>query len=94
MKDDLKEKLKRYDVMIGQRLRKLRLVNNIKQRHISMIFGIDRSAYSNYELGRNTVHCYYLREFCNFYKIPMDILTSHNGQFFDEFIKRYNESAE
>ena len=92
MKDDLKEKLKRYYVMIGQRLRKLRLVNNIKQRHISMIFGIDRSAYSNYELGRNTVHCYYLREFCNFYKIPMDILTSHNDIKFDEFFDSWKKS--
>lgn len=38
--------------LLAQKLKKIRLEHNIKQEDISRALGIDRSAYSGYEIGR------------------------------------------
>ena len=40
------------DKIIGQNLCKLRKVNNFTQEQVAEYLGINRSTYSNYELGK------------------------------------------
>ena len=62
---------------ISEYIRNLRLVNNYSQEDISKILGISRTAYTNYENGRNP-DINTLNKLANFYGISLDNLVGRD----------------
>ena len=59
---------------IAQRLRKIRIEHNLKQEDIAKVLGIDRSAYSGYELGRSRVSVKNLCRLADIYNMTLSQL--------------------
>lgn len=56
---------------IAQRLRKIRIEHNLKQEDIAKVLGVDRSAYSGYELGRSRVSVKNLCRLADIYNMTL-----------------------
>lgn len=59
---------------IAQRLRKIRIEHNLKQEDIAKVLGVDRSAYSGYELGRSRVSVKNLCRLADIYNMTLSQL--------------------
>lgn len=84
-----KQAIKDFDRLIGARLRYLRTIRNYKQEIFSDMLEIDRTTYGYYESGKILVCCYYLRVICDFYGIPIHVLTTFDEKLFNSFITEY-----
>ncbi len=60
------------------RIKKLRLNNNLNQEEIAQILEINRSTYTGWELGTNTIPLRKLFELSNYYKVSIDYITGLN----------------
>lgn len=59
---------------IAQRLKKIRIEHNLKQEDIAKVLGVDRSAYSGYELGRSRVSVKNLCRLADIYNMTLSQL--------------------
>lgn len=60
------------------RIKKLRLKNNLNQEELAQILEVNRSTYTGWELGTNTIPLRKLFELSNYYKISIDYITGLN----------------
>lgn len=60
------------------RIKKLRLKNNLNQEELAQILEVIRSTYTGWELGTNTIPLRKLFELSNYYKISIDYITGLN----------------
>ena len=60
--------------VLGNNLRKTRIINNDSQNKIAEIIKVDQSNYSKYELGKVLIHTYPLIDFAKHYKVSIDWL--------------------
>lgn len=61
-------------VILGNRLKEIRIKNNNTQEKVAEIIKVDQSNYSKYELGKLYIHTYALIEFAKHYKVSGDWL--------------------
>lgn len=55
-------------------MKNLRIDNDLSQKTISAILGIDQKQYSRYETGKNEMPIRYLVELCKYYKVSADYI--------------------
>lgn len=55
-------------------MKKIREDNDLTQVEIAKILGVNRSAYSLWELGINTIPLLFLNEFCNKFNLSLDYI--------------------
>lgn len=60
--------------MYCDRLRNLRLENNLIHRDVANILNIDRSQYGHYESEYDIIPLKYLNVLCNYYKVSVDYI--------------------
>ena len=77
--------------MIGDRLKKIRLANNIKQTEISKYLNIEQSAYSKYEQNTRTPNIETLIKIADYYKITLDNLVGRVNEDKTELEKVINK---
>lgn len=58
-----------------KRLKEIRKENKLKQQDIANILNIERSTYTGWENGKNTIPLKHLIKLCNYYKCSVDYLT-------------------
>ncbi len=80
--------------MIGEKLKEIRIKNNLSQAHLADILGICRSAYCNYELGRRQPDFETVKILARYYKLPLDAFNDdetavvrENYEVVDESVK-------
>lgn len=61
--------------MNKDKLKSLREEFELTQKDISLILGCSRSAYSLWEINKNTIPLYYLNKIANYFDINIDYLT-------------------
>ena len=64
-------------IQIGQRLRELRLKNNLKQDDIIKRFSLSSGRYSQYETGKRRPDYELLMALADFYHVSIDYLLGH-----------------
>jgi transcriptional regulator with XRE-family HTH domain len=57
-----------------KRIRDLREDNDLKQKEIAAVLGIDQRVYSNYELGKREIPLHLLIKLADYYKVSLDYL--------------------
>lgn len=67
-------------------LRNIRENSNLRQLDIANILGINRSTYTSYEIGRDTIPINHLNNLCNYFNISIDYVMGLSN------IKKYNHS--
>lgn len=55
-----------------ERIKNIREEKDLKQKDIANIIGIDRSTYTSYEIGRDTIPLKHLNTLCNYFNISID----------------------
>ncbi len=60
--------------MYYQRLKDLRDDNDLKQKQVADILGIDQRVYSNYETGKREIPCKHLITLAKYYNVSTDYL--------------------
>lgn len=55
-----------------ERIKNLREEKDLVQKDLANILGIDRSTYSSYEIGRDTIPLKHLNTLCNYFDISID----------------------
>ncbi len=60
--------------MYLKRLKEIRLANNFNQAKVADVLGIDRSTYSSFEIGRDTIPIERLNIFVNFFNTSFDYI--------------------
>lgn len=55
-----------------ERIKNLREEKDLAQKELANILGIDRSTYSSYEIGRDTIPLKHLNTLCNYFDISID----------------------
>lgn len=55
-----------------KRIKKIREDNELTQLGIAKVLGVNRGAYSLWELGINTIPLLYLNDFCNKFNLSLD----------------------
>lgn len=55
-----------------ERIKNLREEKDLAQKDLANILGIDRSTYSSYEIGRDTIPLKHLNTLCNYFDISID----------------------
>ena len=55
-----------------ERIKNLREEKDLVQKDLADILGIDRSTYSSYEIGRDTIPLKHLNTLCNYFDISID----------------------
>lgn len=58
-----------------EKLKQIRKERNLKQKDIATILNVDRSTYSGWETGKDTIPLRKLFELSNFYNLSIDYLT-------------------
>lgn len=61
-----------------KKIKKLRINHNLNQEEIAQILEINRSTYTGWELGTNTIPLRKLFELSNYYKVSIDYITGLN----------------
>lgn len=74
-------------IIIGERLRKLRKENKVKQEELANIIGVQKSAVSLYERNRNSPSDKHKVEIARYFDVSLDYLLG----FIDEQVPCYNE---
>lgn len=57
-----------------QRIRDLREDNDLKQKEIAAVLGIDQRVYSNYETGKREIPVHLIIELAKHYNVSIDYL--------------------
>lgn len=57
------------------KLREMRKFNNLKQEDVANILNVERSTYTGWENGKNTIPLKQLIKICNYYKCSIDYIT-------------------
>lgn len=70
-----------------EKLKKLREELNITQEDISKVLGCTRTAYSLWEINKNTIPLYYLNKISNEYNINIDYLVDLSNNKYIKFNK-------
>lgn len=73
--------------MNTEKLKKLREELNITQEDISKVLGCTRTAYSLWEINKNTIPLYYLNKISNEYNINIDYLVDLSNNKYIKFNK-------
>lgn len=73
------------DKKIAERLRLIRTEHNLKQDDIARVLGIDRSAYSGYEIGRTRISVRNLCRLADIYNISLSALIGRQEK--DEVVR-------
>lgn len=63
--------------MVGTILKKLREERKLTQEKVAQVLGVERTAYSNYELGKREPDIDKLKKLCIFYDVTMDYITGN-----------------
>lgn len=64
---------------IAENLKLIRSWKGLSQRQIAQVLNVERSTYAYYELGKTEPTTPLLLKLCDFYKIELTDLTTHNG---------------
>ncbi|SHH74638.1 helix-turn-helix domain-containing protein [Virgibacillus chiguensis] len=64
----------------GDRLKKLREVNNLSQQQLADKFNINRSTYARYELNQTQPDFEILKKLADFYEVTVDYILGHETQ--------------
>lgn len=59
-------------------IKKLRINHNLNQEELAQILEVNRSTYTGWELGTNTIPLRKLFEISNYYKVSIDYITGLN----------------
>ena len=57
-----------------RRIKDLREDNDLKQKEIAAVLGIDQRVYSNYETGKREIPVHILIKLADYYKVSTDYL--------------------
>ncbi len=57
-----------------RRIKDLREDNDLKQKEIAAVLGIDQRVYSNYETGKREIPVHLLIKLADYYKVSTDYL--------------------
>lgn len=57
-----------------KQIKQIRIRNNLKQKDIAEFLNVDRTTYTGWELGTNTIPLKKLILLCNYYKIDIDYI--------------------
>lgn len=60
------------------RIKKLRIDHNLNQEELAQILEVNRSTYTGWELGTNTIPLRKLFKLSNYYKVSIDYITGLN----------------
>ncbi len=60
--------------MYYKRLKDLREDNDLKQKEVANILGIDQRVYSNYETGKREIPSRYIIKLAEYYKVSTDYI--------------------
>lgn len=60
--------------IIAERLKELRLENNLKQENVAEIIKVSRVVYNRYENNKREIPHELLRDLADFYKVSIDYL--------------------
>lgn len=58
-----------------ERLKKIRQEKKLKQQNIADLLDVERSTYTGWETGKNTIPLKHLIKLCNYYKCSIDFIT-------------------
>lgn len=61
-----------------KKIKKLRIDHNLNQEELAQILEVNRSTYTGWELGTNTIPLRKLFEISNYYKVSIDYITGLN----------------
>lgn len=61
-----------------KKIKKLRINHNLNQEELAQILEVNRSTYTGWELGTNTIPLRKLFEISNYYKVSIDYITGLN----------------
>jgi len=64
----------KYEILKYERIRNLRIDNNLTQREIADILGVKQNTYSQYEIGKISYPIDALPILAKFYKVSVDYL--------------------
>jgi len=64
----------KYEILKYERIRSLRIDNNLTQREIADILGVKQNTYSQYEIGKISYPIDALPILAKFYKVSVDYL--------------------
>lgn len=81
MKRKQKPESREFSRMLGARLRALRKSRGLLQVQCGELLGVDRTAVTYYERGRNLISVYNLVILAKFYEISLDVLTGDDAAF-------------
>ncbi len=77
--------------MYFKRLKELRLDNNLKQEDVAKILGVDRTTYTSFEIGRDTIPIERLNTFVNYFGTSFDYIFGFTNDIsFKAFVKDLN----
>lgn len=62
--------------MYYRRIRELREDNDLKQKEIAAVLGIDQRVYSNYETGKREIPTHLLVVLADYYNVTTDYILS------------------
>ena len=63
-----------------EKIRKIRKQKKLKQRDLAKILNVERSTYSGWETGKDTIPLRKLIELSNYYNLSIDYLTGLNNK--------------
>ena len=61
-----------------KKIKNLRIEHNLNQEELAQILEVNRSTYTGWELGKNTIPLRKLFELSNYYKVSIDYITGLN----------------
>lgn len=76
------------DIMNIEKIKNLREELEITQEEISKVLGCTRTAYSLWEINKNTIPLYYLNKISNVYNINIDYLVDISNEKYITFEKK------
>lgn len=66
--------------MYYQRIRDLREDNDLKQKEIAAVLGIDQRVYSNYETGKREIPTHLLIALADYYNVTTDYILNRTDK--------------
>jgi transcriptional regulator with XRE-family HTH domain len=72
------------NAIVGNNLKRLREFNNFSQEQVAVFIGINRSTYSNYELGEREAPFEILEEVSHLYGCDLYVLFEESEEVFNE----------
>ena len=72
------------NAIVGNNLKQLREFNNFSQEHVANFLSINRSTYSNYELGERETPFEILEKVSHLYGSDLYVLFEENEEIFNE----------